>query len=42
MWPFKIHDILSALEAEESLRGSYKYYEFLKSKVNFSKTLSKS
>jgi hypothetical protein len=42
VWPSEIHDILSALGAEDSLRGSYEYHEFLKGKVHFSETLSKS
>jgi len=41
VWPPDIYHILSGLGAEEPLRGSHKYQEFLKGKFNFGEKTSK-
>jgi hypothetical protein len=41
VWPPEIHNILDQLGAEEPLRGSCKYQEFLKGKDTFSEKPSK-
>ena len=41
VWPLEIHNILDQLGAEEPLRGSCKYQEFLKGKATFSEKSSK-
>jgi hypothetical protein len=33
IWPLEIHDILDTLAAEEPLKGSHKYIDFLKGKI---------
>ena len=40
VWPSEIHNIVDSLGAEEPLRGSHKYQEFLKGKSTFSENSS--
>ena len=37
VWPSEIYNILRGLGAEEPLRGSYRYHEFLRGKFALSR-----